>query len=573
MLTPDSPARPSGTLRCAVGTAGLAVVVAIAFLLDLGRPYLWEPNEGRYAEIVREMLLTRNWITPTLNFAPYYDKPPGFFWLVAAAFQLLGTSEWAARLPAAISAVLTIAATVAFGWRRIGPMAALGAGAVLATAIEFVALGRSVRMDTVLTLTVSGTLFYAYALWDAPNPTHEAGVKHRATWPLYVLSALGLLVKGPVAVALPVLVLAALTLVTGEYRRLRRFRPGLGALIAVALASTWYVSTAISAPDYLWVFLWRQNLGRFLGAGRGTGHTEPLWFFFWILPVTFLPWTLFFPGTFRRGFERIRGGDRVTLFLLVWFAVVFVFFTLSRAKLAPYMLPAFPPLALLVSAYVAEALQAPEPERMRAFKIPGLVWAVGMLAGTIGVVLGVAVRYPSYGLRAAVALVLAIVPLAGWVALRQHRWRTVPALVLVGALAIQALFYRVGAPVVNEFASFRTAAEVARALPPAAPIFAYKTRGHSFSFYDGRTVKGVLSSEAAAAALQGPLPAGLLTKTKHLGSIQRHLAEPVCIWWQSASGRVLLANLPAPQTASHGALLPLAPAANAEAAAASPPDC
>ena len=573
MLTPDTPERPSDTFRNAVGITGLAVIVAAAFFLDLGRPHLWEPDEGRYAETVREMLLTGNWITPTLNFAPYYDKPPGFFWLVAVAFRALGTSEWAARLPASIAAGLTIAATVAFGWRRIGPMAALGAGAVLATAIGFVALGRSVRMDTVLTLTVSGTLFYAYALWDAPDAGHEAGAKRPATWPLYVLSALGLLLKGPVALALPVLVLAALTVATGEYHRLLRFRPGLGALLAVALASTWYVSAAISAPDYLWVFLWRQNLGRFLGAGRGTGHVEPLWFFFWVLPVMFLPWTLFFPGALRRSIERLHGGDRVTLFLLAWFAVVFSFFTLSKAKLAPYILPAFPPLALLVAAHVAEALEAPEPVHMSAFKIPGLVWVLGMLVGTVGVVVGVAVRYPSYGPRATITLVLAIFPLACWVALRQQRWRRVPALVLVGALATHALFYRVGAPIVNEFSSFRTAAEVARALPASAPVFAYKTRGHSFTFYGGRMLKRVRSPEAAAAALRGPEPAALLTKAKYLAGIQRYLVAPAFIWWQSASGRVLLANRPPPQTAHPETVLPLAPEVNPTTEAAATPSC
>jgi 4-amino-4-deoxy-L-arabinose transferase-like glycosyltransferase len=569
VLTSDTPERPSDTFRYAVAIAGLAAIVVVAFFLDLGRPYFWEPDEGRYAEIVREMLLTGNWITPTLNFAPYYDKPPGFFWLVAAVFQMLGTSEWAARLPAALAAVLTIAATAVFGWRRIGPMAALGAGAVLATAIGFVALGRSVRMDTVLTLTVSGTLFYAYALWDAPGTAYEAGAKRPATWPLYVLSALGLLLKGPVAIALPVLVLAVLTLATGEYRRLLRFQPGLGALLAAAIASSWYVSAAVSAPDYLWVFLWRQNLGRFLGAGRGTGHTEAVWFFFWVLPLMFLPWTLFLPGALRRSLERLRSGDRVTLFLLAWFAVIFSFFTLSKAKLAPYILPVLPPLALLVAAHVVEALEAPEPARLRAFKMPGLVWVLGMLAGTIGVVVGVAVRYPSYGLRAAIALVLAVFPLGGLVALRRHHWRTVPALVLVGALTTHALFYRVGAPIVNEFSSFRTAAEVARALPTSAQVFAYKTRGHSFTFYAGRSLKRVRSPEAAAATLRGPEPAGLLTKAKHLAAIRRHLTAPASIWWQSASGRVLLSNLPPPDAVHHETVPPLAPEVNAQAS----PDC
>ncbi len=161
----------------AAGVAGLAVLATLAIFVDLGRPYLWDPGEGRYAETVREMLLTGDWLVPTLNFVEYYDKPPAFFWLVAVAFASLGVSEWAARLPAAIAAVLTIGATVVFAWRRVGAAAALGAGAILATAILFVVLGRTVRMDMVLTLGVSATLFYAYTLWEADleEPAPGAG--------------------------------------------------------------------------------------------------------------------------------------------------------------------------------------------------------------------------------------------------------------------------------------------------------------------------------------------------------------------------------------------------------------
>src|SRR5262249_14121809 len=162
----------------------LAVMVGVAFGLDLGRAHLWDPGESRYAETVREMLLTRHWIVPTLNFAHYYDKPPGFFWIVAGCFRVFGTNEWAARLPAAISAALTVAVTVAFAWRRIGPQAALAAGAILATAGEFVVLGRSVRMDMLLTVLVSATLYWAYVLWVDDTKTTGPRPREAPTWPL-----------------------------------------------------------------------------------------------------------------------------------------------------------------------------------------------------------------------------------------------------------------------------------------------------------------------------------------------------------------------------------------------------
>jgi len=560
----SNPAHVSTPLRCTAGVGGLAVAVAVAFFFDLGRPHLWDPGEGRYAEAVREMLVTGNWIAPTLNFAPYYDKPPGFYWLVAAAFQLLGMTEWTARLPAAIAAALTIAATVAFAWRRVAPAAALGAGAILATTVQFVILGRSVRMDTLLTLGLGCTLYYAYALWAEPDPAAAPRTKPPSTWPLYVLPALGMLVKGPVAVIIPVLVIAAMTLVTGRWGRLRRFRPGMGVLVALAIAGAWYAVAAVYAPDYLWTFLWQHNLTRFVG-GR-SGHPEPFWYFFWVLPVTFLPWTLFLPSALRSSVERVRRGDDLHLFLCSWFAVVFVFFTFSRTKLATYMLPAFPPLALLVSTYLARVLDAPEPDRMRAFRVPAILWAAGMTVALVGTVIGVTLRQPAHAGQAAVALVLLIFPLGGWLTIRQQSWRVVPLLILVATLTSQVFFYRAGSASVDDFSSLHAAAVAARDLPAAAPVFAYKTHGYSFTFYDGRTVKGLSSPQAAATILASAAPTGLLTKERYLDRIQRHLTEPVYVWWEGGSGRVLIANRLPPQPAENRVPRSLAPTGTARSA-------
>ncbi len=560
MLDPRSvlsaPLAVSGRLRHLAGIIALAAVVALAFGLDLGRANFWDPGEGRYAETVREMLLTGNWIVPTLNFAHYYDKPPGFFWIVAACFRAFGPTEWAARLPAALSAVLTIAATVAFAWRRVGPGAALGAGAILATAGEFVVLGRSVRMDMLLALTVSGTLFHAYSVWsdDGEHAGDRGG--EAPTWPLYVLPALGLLVKGPIAIILPVLVFGAFTALTGEYGRLRRLRPGAGLFVALLLAGSWYAIAAVRAPDYLWSFLWRQNVDRFIEGASGSGHSEPLWFFVWVLPLTFLPWTIFLPGALRRSVQRARRGHDLDVFLLAWVIVVFVFFTLSRAKLATYVLPIFPALALMVAAYLRDVLAAPATLRARALSLPTILWAAAITALAATTAIGVTIGYPIFWRPASSALLLLVFPLAAVALMRRQRWQAIPALVLVAALASQVLFYRTGAPIVNEFSSLRAAANVARALPEDARIIAYKTRGHSFTFYAERPLARVRSPEAAATALQDHAPVGLLTKAKYLDRIQAHLTEPVCVWWQGASGRVFLANRPYPDTTRHAALLP-----------------
>ena len=248
--------------------------------------------------------------------------------------------------------------------------------------------------------------------------------------------------------------------------------------MTLAALAAWYVLVAVRAPDYLWTFLWQHNLGRFIGRALA-GHHEPIWFYLWVLPVTFLPWTLFLPGALHRAARRARRGERLAIFLLVWCAVPFVFFSLSRAKLATYLLPIFPALALLTATYLDRVLRAPAPVRARALAIPALVWMLGMAAVAVRTPLGVAVAYGGYARSALPTLLLAAFSLLGWHAFRRARWSSCPPWSSPGHSPRRSSSIRVGAPVVDDFSSLRDAALVARELPATAPVFAYKTRGHS----------------------------------------------------------------------------------------------
>jgi 4-amino-4-deoxy-L-arabinose transferase-like glycosyltransferase len=446
--------------------------------------------------------------------------------------------------------VCTIAWVVAFAWRRVGARAALLAGFVLATAIQFVVLGRSVRMDMLLTWVMTATLLRAYALATADDDARAP-----SAWPLYAFSAVGLLVKGPVAVVLPALIVITFLVVGRTRLPVRRLRPGRVGIAVVAVLAGLYLVLALRAPDYLWTFLFQHNVGRYVGRALA-GHPEPFWYYFWILPVTFLPWTLFLPGALARARRRAARHDRLTIFLLVWCVVPFVFFTLARAKLATYLLPIFPPLALLVAIHVDVALRASAALSARIMRWPLAVWTAGMAFAAVGTPIGIAVAYPGYGMRAWPSALLAVFPLLGWSMLRRGHARLTPALVVAAALVTQVVFYRVGAPVVNEFSSLRAAAEIAADLPADAPVFAYKTRGHSFTYYGGRALLRVRSPEAVAEVLGRDVPTAALVKRRHLEKIRGHLREPVCIWWESPSGRALLANVPRPNHPAEARLVP-----------------
>ncbi len=150
---------------------------------------------------------------------------------------------------------------------------------------------------------------------------------------------------------------------------------------------------------------------------------------------------------------------------------------------------------------------------------------------------------------------------------RRAAWRAAAAAIAAGMLATIVLFFRVGAPIVDDFASLREAARVAEPLPPATAVFAYKTRGHSFTYYGGRSLLRVRSAADAAEALDRPGATAVLVKRRNLEKIRQLLTRPACVWWQSPSGRVLIANVPTPE-ADGTALVPGPPPADGR-----PPAC
>ncbi|MEB2284759.1 MAG: hypothetical protein B6D46_13355 [Polyangiaceae bacterium UTPRO1] len=540
-------------MSVAAGVAALAVIVALAFFADLGRPAFWDPGESRYAETTREMTESGNWMTPTLAFARYYDKPAPFFWMLAGSFAAFGRTEWAARLPSAIAAVVTIVLVFAFGWSYAGLRAAVGAGVVLATAAQFVALGRSVRMDMLLTLLTTAALMHGFVLLGG-RPRRSSPWSAAVTWPLYVAIVLGIFVKGPIGLVLPVLVLGAYAAATRPLLSLSRLRPGVVSIAAVIGLAAWYAAQAVYAPDYLWTFLWQHNLGRFVGRTLA-GHSNPIWFYVWTLPLTFLPWTMFLPAAMRRTIRRARRGDRLERFLLAWCALPFAFFSLSRAKLATYLLPIFPALALIVAIYLDRVLRAPAPTRARALAIPALLWSATLTIIAVATPLAAAIMLPGYAGRALAVLPLAAYGVASWLIRRRGAWRTVPALVAMGMLTLQIVFFHAAAPVVDDFASLRAAARAAAALPADTLVFAYKIRGHSFTYYGGRSLMRARSPAEVAAALGRSGPTAALVKHRHIAKIRQHLRQPACIWWQSPAGRVLITNRPTPD----GSGVPLLP--------------
>ena len=327
----------------------LALMGLVIFGYRLGAPGLMDPDEGRYAEIAREIILLRDWLIPHLNLSPYLEKPPLVYWLTALSFQALGATELAARLPSAASALGGLFLAYWLGRSLWGPALGFIGATVLATCSGYVVLGRLITLDMTFSLLLDLAIGLGYLALSR---------QRRELWP-WAYGALGLavLAKGPVALVLAGLVWMIWVLLIspppqpsplkGEgakgrvLSRLRVLYQPWGWLLLAGLVLPWFAYVQWRYPDYFRFFILEHHFGRFLTPAI---HPEPFYYFGPVLLGLLLPWSWLLPwALFSRG--QARDPDRA--FLLIWAAVVVVFFSLSRGKLAPYILPALLPLALL----------------------------------------------------------------------------------------------------------------------------------------------------------------------------------------------------------------------------------
>jgi len=328
----------------------LVVVAACLFFVGLGRLPLTEPDEGRNAEVAREMLDSGDWITPHYDTLTYLDKPAAFFWLVATSFRAFGVSEWAARFPSALMALATSLLVWFLARRMSDNRTGLRAGLIWATSPLVITFARNVIFDMPLTffVTLAMTSYWLAEAEDYKHPWRDAI--------LFAAMGIAAITKGPVGFLLPLLSVSAYLALRGRLRELRRLRWGLGVSVFLALALPWFVAVSVRNPDFPKYAFWQESLLRF-ATGQAHRSGGPLYY----VPVFlagFLPWSFFllFAGwnRLRAWRELRREGRKPQLFLLTWAAVVFVFFSISRSKLPGYFLPATIPLSILMAQVWAE---------------------------------------------------------------------------------------------------------------------------------------------------------------------------------------------------------------------------
>ena len=333
------------------GLRAMFAVCAALWLIGLGFRGLFNPDEGRYAEIPREMLSSGDWVIPRLNGLVYIEKPPLQYWATAISEATFGQNDWAARLYTGLCALGTVYALWAMIRREWDAVAAARAAIMLGSSLLFVLLGHQLTLDMSLTLFM--TLTFA-GFCNAQRAVRWQG------WMLLSWAGIAgaFMTKGLIAGVLPLLTLSVYSALQRDMGPWRRLLLGRGTILFGVLCLPWLILIQHRLPQFFQFFFVREHFQRYLT--RIEDRYQPWWFFIPILLAGILPWLLpalrSLYGDWRASAS--RPGFDTRRFAWVWCVVIFVFFSASDSKLLSYILPMFPALALLMATAPVARLNA-----------------------------------------------------------------------------------------------------------------------------------------------------------------------------------------------------------------------
>jgi 4-amino-4-deoxy-L-arabinose transferase-like glycosyltransferase len=429
-------------------TLPLILLAALTFFAGLGRGAITDADEAFYAEASREMVASGDWITPYYNYETRFQKPILYYWLTAATYLATGPTELGARLWAALAGIGLVLVTAAAGRRWYDETTGFLAGAIVATNFGYFTIGRMALPDLPLTFCIT------LAIWAALVSTLE---QERNPRKFVILAALGLglgfLMKGPVGVIIPLLVIIPVLMIERRSIALEPSDIVIGFLIMIAIAVPWYVVMwARHGNAYLQSFFVGDNFERF--ATSRFNDPRPWWFYLPVVAGGLLPWTplaLTWLGPITQFLRGRRSIGTIDLRLLMWAALPLIFYSISVGKQPRYVLPVLPPLALLLASSIVERTQEWRGfDGVRSMPRRALPVVVGsLLSGVFFVTLAVLLYrvqplltnvQPAYPAIAAV-----LIAVAGAIVIVfavSGQWRTAPLVIaLAAAIALPAVQY------------------------------------------------------------------------------------------------------------------------------------
>jgi 4-amino-4-deoxy-L-arabinose transferase-like glycosyltransferase len=482
MLITQAPAQAGiGPLRGIIAFV-VAVALLAIWLLPIAARDLMETDEGRYAEISREMVVSGDWVTPRLDGLKYFEKPPLQYWATALVFEVAGQSTFTARFYTALCALLSVLAVWATARRLWGRQAGDYAG--LATASMVWMLGGSQVPSLDMSLTLYLTLILCGFL-IAEDPATAAPA--RRWWMLGVWAAIAaaVLTKGLIGLLIPGATLVLYCLLRRDLSLLWRMEWLRGLPLMLLIAAPWFVLVAMRNDGFLHFFFIREHVERFLTTEHH--RAGPLYYFVPLLLGGSLPWMPLLPAAFRHAYQAAPPMRASLQLLLVWCVFVFAFFSLSGSKLPFYILPLFPAIGLLLGPYL---LQMPL-RGLRALAIANaLLWLVAAIAaplalghrkGSDDLTRDVAAAFEPWALAGGL-IIASFAAAAAWQAMRERRTAAIVLLSVGSLIGLQTM-----ATGFHNFSVLRSTRELAdRMLPllkPGTEVFTLKAYDQTLPFY------------------------------------------------------------------------------------------
>ncbi|MBI3891806.1 MAG: glycosyltransferase family 39 protein [Candidatus Wallbacteria bacterium] len=457
----------------------LLFAVALLYFARLGAHDLWEPDEPNFALTSREMIEKGQYVLPTLNGSPEGEKPPMFYWCVVAASKLAGceVSELTTRIPSAVGMFLTVLAVGLAGTQAFGRRAGLLAAMVMATCHLAVWEARTGQVDALNCglITLAFVWFYRASRQEPPSLLTLV--------PAYGFASLAVLTKGQPGLLLTVPVFFLHGLLLGRFRPIRRMRLEVGVPIGLVFGLIWLVPLLhVASFDFLRTILYRQTVVRYFNPWH---HQQPLWYYLTTLPLDFLPWTIFLPGVVALAWrDTVSKRDPGTLYALLWFALVFLYFSLTPGKRSIYVLPAFPALALLTGRFLDAAIEAGSEWRQW---VRGPAWAWAAVLALVGLAAPVLIsrRYPPMMMPAAGLTPLLLVGVIVLVdRLRQASLAAALGALATVTVAFNLYLHAVMLPAFNPYNSSRSfCAHLLQVLPPGEQPISYRFFRGTYGFY------------------------------------------------------------------------------------------
>lgn len=349
-------------------------IFLLLYILPLGIRPIIIPDESRYAEIPREMIASGDWIVPRLNGLRYFEKPVMGYWLNALSIKLFGENAFAVRFPSAAATGLS-AFLVFLLIRRFSGGITAGTQAALIFLTSFIVFGIGTFniLDSMLAMFVTASMASFFFAHNADS------LKKNVFLLLFgVFCALAFLTKGFLAFAIPVVAIVPFMIWEGRFKSL--FIIGwLPIIAAILVVIPWAVMVHFKAPDFWNFFVFNEHIKRFLSSGAQ--HHESFWYYIYLFPAAALPWTCLFPAAIL-GLKKTGIKTSMTRFAICWFFFPFLFFSVSKGKILTYILPCFPPFAMLMSIGLKKYF---ETDGKKLFSVA--VWSLAVLAAIIAVAL------------------------------------------------------------------------------------------------------------------------------------------------------------------------------------------